>query len=182
MRRRLSTPGWGSGCRLAVERSALDAPGARSAHGDAEHPLGVAEVPPGAGRPEYHDRVMPPQGAGAGWLIGAAVLRAAPGDVAAVTADCVGCAWRVVPSGDRAGVMLVSAVRLSQRTDHAMPVRALIDRPSTGLRRVTACATSRRREGRASCGPSHGQAPTALSGRRPRPARPHQPRHRKDDE
>lgn len=75
-----------------------------------------------------------------------------------------------------------SSAGTSQRPDPEAPVRALIDRPSTGLRRVAACGTSPRWEGLVSRGPSHGQAPNALSQRRSRPTRPHRPRQHKDDQ
>jgi len=75
-----------------------------------------------------------------------------------------------------------SLVGSSQRPDRGVPLRALIDWPSNGLRRVAACGTSPRREGLVSHGPSNGQARQALSRRRSRPPRPQRSRLPKDDQ
>ena len=104
MRRPVSTPGRGSGCRLAVKRCALGPAGRPVGDGGAEHPLGGGQVEPGARSVRDHDGAVVLEAAVVGGVIGRAVVPAAPQDAgpgAAEDADGVGVAFA---AGARVGV------------------------------------------------------------------------------
>src|SRR4051812_14081334 len=104
MRRPVSTPERGSGCRLAVKRCALG-PAARPAgDGGAEHPLGGGQVEPGARPVRDADGDVVLEAAVAGGVVGDAVLPAAPEHAAPSAPEGADGARVVVSARERGGV------------------------------------------------------------------------------
>ena len=106
MRRPVSTLRGGSGWRFAVKRFALGLLGRVFGDGGTGHPLGGCEVEPVARRAGDCDRDVLLQAAVAGWVVGRAVLPAAPDDAAPGASERADRALVVVAARSRAGVVV----------------------------------------------------------------------------